>query len=140
MSKIYENYKKFKEKNPETLAIYKIGIFFILIDEDAKIIAELTGLKLTRLNNEIQKCGFPIASLPKYTRILNQQNINYEILESSENYEKIKNEENYINNIAVKSIIEKLKSIDVYGISPREAINIIEGLQKEINNATTSSK
>ena len=136
MSKIYESYKIFKEENPETLAIYKIGIFYVLIDADAKLISDITGLKLTQLNPDIVKCGFPIVSLPKYTNILNHKNIKYKILENKDKYKKIDDEENYINNIIVESIIEKIKNIDIYSITPRQALNIIEDFQEELNGTT----
>lgn len=109
-----------------------------MIDEDAKIISNLTGLKLTKLNNEIQKCGFPIVSIAKYTNILNHNNIKYKILENDDNYEEVPNEKDYINNITIKNIIEKIKNIDIYSINPRQALDIIEELQKEINDATST--
>ena len=54
MSKIYEKYLKLKsssnyEKN--TLYLFKSGIFFIFIDNDAKLASNLLNLKLVKLND-----------------------------------------------------------------------------------------
>ena len=53
MSKLYEryNYLKRMEANGEhTLYLFKSGIFFIFLQEDAKIASNLFHLKITQLN------------------------------------------------------------------------------------------
>ena len=68
MSKLYEAYKYCKKNNKEenTLFLFKVGVFYLFIDKDAVIASNILKLKLTKLNDTILKCGFPIASLNKY--------------------------------------------------------------------------
>ncbi len=50
MSKLYDIYSSLKSNEPKsdkTLYLFKSGIFFILIDEDAKIASKILNLKIT---------------------------------------------------------------------------------------------
>ena len=70
MSKLYDIYSSLKsnESNSDkTLYLFKSGIFFILIDEDAKIATKILNLKITFLTENVVKCGFPVSSLKKYS-------------------------------------------------------------------------
>ena len=82
MSKLYDKYRKLKTSEnhtPNTLYLFKTGLFFIFIDEDAKIISELLNLKLCNLNETIVKCGFPCNSLQKYLNLLKSTPYNISI-------------------------------------------------------------
>lgn len=60
MSKIYDKYLKLKSSNDyqeNTVYLFKSGIFFIFIEEDAKTMSQLLNLKLGKLNENIVKCG-----------------------------------------------------------------------------------
>lgn len=57
MSKLYEKYKVLKENNPEQLYLFKVGVFYIFLDEDAKMVSDALGLKCTHLNENIMKSG-----------------------------------------------------------------------------------
>ena len=70
MSKLVNCYKNLKSNDSSSLYLFKSGVFYIFLDEDAKIISNLLHLKLTNLNSEIQKCGFPANSLEKYLALL----------------------------------------------------------------------
>ena len=59
MSKLYNIYLEEKKKNRDILLLFKSGIFYIAIAEDAIKLSNLLHLKLTNLNDTIQKCGFP---------------------------------------------------------------------------------
>ena len=71
MSKLFDVYKRLKKEDSETLYLFKSGIFYIFLDEDAKTINKFYNLKLTYLNAEIVKCGFPLNSLQKYLYLFN---------------------------------------------------------------------
>lgn len=45
-----------------------MGAFYVFLDEDAKEISKQISLKLTKLNDDIVKCGFSINSLEKYIK------------------------------------------------------------------------
>ena len=70
MSKLVNCYKNLKSNDSSYLYLFKSWVFYIFLDEDAKIISNLLHLKLTNLNSEIQKCGFPANSLEKYIALL----------------------------------------------------------------------
>lgn len=65
MSKLYNQYVILKVNNPNKFFLFKSGIFFIFLDEDAKIMSKVLNLKLSNLNADILKCGFPENSLDK---------------------------------------------------------------------------
>jgi len=126
MSKLYDFYQINKIENPEKLILIKSGVFYLFLDEDAKSIHEILGLKLTPLNEKIYKCGFPILSLQKYENMLKANNIDYLItdLNSSETKQ---------NDVSEK-IIKDLMLLDINSLSPIEAINLLAKYQERLNN------
>ena len=89
MSKIYQKYlslKNSKNYTSHTMYLFKSGIFFIFIDEDAKIMSQILGLKLGKLNEEIVKCGFPIHSLEKYMQLLSSTPYHIEIVSTDSSF------------------------------------------------------
>ena len=53
MSKLYLEYKRKKDENKDKYYLFKSGLFYIFIDEDAKKINKITPLNITNLNNDI---------------------------------------------------------------------------------------
>lgn len=68
MSKLLKKYNELKKKNPDKIYVFKVGIFYNILNEDAKAVSKSIGLKLTDLSPDLIKCGFPIAKLDKYTQ------------------------------------------------------------------------
>ena len=125
MSKLYLEYIKRKKEDNSKYYLFKSGIFYIFIGEDAKKISKITPLNLTNLNKEIVKCGFPENSLDKYVNIFNNLNLDIVI----------------VNNISCdkkKSIndkvINKIKNIDINNITPVESLNILSVLKGMLVN------
>jgi len=125
MSKLYLEYIKRKKEDNSKYYLFKSGIFYIFIGEDAKKISKITPLNLTNLNKEIVKCGFPENSLDKYVNIFNNLNLDIVI----------------VNNISCdkkKSIndkvINKIKNIDINKITPVESLNILSVLKGMLVN------
>ena len=83
MSKLYEHYKNCKDTSPDKVILIKSGTFYVILDEDAKSINEKLGLKLTMLNENVVKCGFPIISFEKYEKMLIANSIDYLVTELS---------------------------------------------------------
>ena len=77
MSKLIKQYDELKRKNPNKIYIFEVGIFYNIFNEDAKIVSNAIGLKLTDLGPNIIKCGFPIAKLDKYTTLLKNKNLQF---------------------------------------------------------------
>ncbi|MDY2893267.1 MAG: hypothetical protein SOT41_05835 [Candidatus Faecisoma sp.] len=118
MSRLYKRYKNLKNKE-DIIYLFKVGMFYVILDDDAKIISKLLNLKLIPLNNEVNKCGFPINSLEKYEKILKENKVKYKIIED---YEENKD-------------LNKIKKYDINNITGIKALELISEL-KEIINGT----
>ena len=101
MSKLYLEYKRKKDENKDKYYLFKSGLFYIFIDEDAKKINKITPLNITNLNNDIVKCGFPSNSLDKYLDIFKNLGLDVEIVNRID--------ENENKDISTK-IIKKIKN------------------------------
>lgn len=51
--------KNVKTKILGKIYLFKSGIFYIALEEDATFLSELLGFKLTNFNETVMKCGFP---------------------------------------------------------------------------------
>ncbi len=122
MSRLYKRYKNLKNKE-DIIYLFKVGMFYVILDDDAKIISKLLNLKLIPLNNEVNKCGFPINSLEKYEKILKENKVKYKIIED---YEENKDLNKFIN---------KIKKYDINNITGIKALELISEL-KEIIDGT----
>lgn len=135
MSKLYEMYLKLKsnqKKKENTLYLFKSGIFFIFIDEDAKIASQLFHLKLTPLNEKVMKCGFPSNSITKYHHLFDQSPYQVKIV-STEN-QKEKSMKQYLLDEHAKEMIEKILTINIDSLSISEAYDFLYFLQKEFSS------
>lgn len=132
MSKLHSIYLKLKEQNPDTILLFKSGIFFIAIDKDALKLSELLGLKLTNLNDTTSKCGFPCASFEKYQNLFNTFNLDIKIIEVGKNtsYDLIE----YKQDKEIKELLELIKNVDKDNLSVSEAYQFIEDLKSKVNN------
>ena len=129
MSKLVKLYKQLKEKDSENLYLFKSGIFYIFLDKDAQKISNYLGLKLTNLNSDILKCGFPQNSLTKYITLLNSSPFTIKIVDNNSMFEysisdfTIQND--YLN------IFNQLSNINIENLSVKEAFELISDLQKK---------
>lgn len=126
MSKLYDNYLELKKKDNNSLYLFKSGMFYIFLDQDANLASKKLNLKLTMLNNSIVKCGFPINSLAKYTSILDENEIKYDIIDGCIVSSKTK----YIESERLQSYLDKLKKIDINKLSPIKAFEILSDLKE----------
>lgn len=135
MSKLYENYlflKNNDENSSNTLYLFKSGIFFIFLDDDAKIASRLLHLKLTCLTEKVVKCGFPISSLEKYKNLLDKTNYNIKIIDSSKHISYTTS--NYHIEDNIKQLLSKISNVDYNALSIKEAYQFIEEIQTSAQN------
>lgn len=130
MSKLYDQYIKLKNQKPKQLFLFKSGIFYIALDEDAKRLSEIFSFKITNLNENIIKCGFPKNRLEHYIHQLELLNISFEVIDSE--YAKIENYDDYLNNSSLKSITKDILKLDLNEISYKQAYEILEHLQEDL--------
>lgn len=125
MSKLYLEYKKRKDIDNSKYYLFKSGMFYIFIDEDAKNISNITALNLTNLNKDIVKCGFPYNCLEKYMRIFNNLGLEIVIIDNvfiSDNKD--------VND----KVIKKIKSINIDKLTPIKALIILNDLKEMLTN------
>ena len=70
MSKLYKSYQSLKLDNSNKIYLFKSGMFYISLQEDAKKLSDIFGFKITKLNEEVIKVGFPQNRLEYYTEKL----------------------------------------------------------------------
>ena len=123
MSKLYNKYLYLKKSDSTKCYLFKVGIFYIFLDEDAKLISKELGLKLTNLNEDIVKCGFPSSNISKYITLLDSANISYQIVD--ENLNSISTEKEYITDINSTTILNAIRKTDINKLSPINAFNML---------------
>ena len=69
MSRLYSIYESLKRKDNKTIYLFKSGVFYLALSDDAIYLSNKFNLKLTNLNDSIVKCGFPISSIDKYINV-----------------------------------------------------------------------
>ena len=128
MSKLYKRYLDLKGADANQLYLFKSGIFFIFLDSDAKLASNELELKLTKLNDTIVKCGFPISSFQKYSGILEERGFNFKVIDESLN--TVTSISNYLNNTNIVTYISKIKALDINKTSPIQAFNILSDFKE----------
>lgn len=125
MSKLLKEYNLLKTKDKNKIYIFKVGIFYNILNEDARLVSKEIGLKLTDLSPEIVKCGFPIAKLEKYTALLKQKNINFEV---------VANQAPINHNTSYDSIINYIKNINLDNTTCKQAFDLLYNIQQKLKN------
>lgn len=132
MSKLINIYKQLKQQDNETFYLFKSGIFYIFLDEDAKKISQEIDLKLTKLNDTFVKCGFPATAIDKYFNLLNSTPHKIKIIDNINN--QTFNFSDFVINESVQNLITKIKTVDINNLSVSEAYAFIEDLKKFVIN------
>lgn len=130
MSKLLNQYEELKKQDSNTIYLFHVGIFYNILNEDAKIVNEKLGLKITDLGPQIYKCGFPISQIEKYSSLLKKNNLKYKIIDNSQ----IKNTNDYLNNIEIKKILKSIIEIDFNNITFQQSFNLLLNIQKKLKN------
>ena len=130
MSKLYEKYKILKNQNNSKLYLFKSGIFYIFLDDDAVKMSKLLNLKLVNLNQEILKCGFPVKTSEKYLNLIKLNNYEVDIIDSKSDI--YYNSNDYIFNDMSKKFIKDISNIDYYNLSVSEAFELIKDIRTVI--------
>lgn len=132
MSKLYNTYVELKKQNSKSIYLFKNGIFFIALDEDAKTLSNLFHFKLTNFTPQIVKCGFPCSSFEKYSSLFKACNLDVKLIETDKNVSY--SLKDYSQNSCITGLLDSIKSIDINNLSVHEAYNFLEKLQREAQN------
>lgn len=129
MSKLYNSYMSLKKDNPEKIYLFKSGMFYISLQDDAEKLSEIFGFKITKLNENVNKAGFPISRLEYYTSKLKAIDaVDFEIVDS--NYGAIQNYNDYLNNSKLKCITDSVLKLDLDNTTFRQAFDFLANLKK----------
>lgn len=130
MSKLYNKYLELKKHDNKKYYLFKSGMFYLFIGEDANFVSGKLGLKITKLNDDINKCGFPVNALDKYLEKLKNSKIKFVIVDGETS---VINTNTYVNDNKINNFIVKLKTIDLNDISFKEAYNMLVNFRKVID-------
>lgn len=127
MSKLYNTYISLKKQDEQTIYLFKSGIFFIALDNDARILSNTFNFKLSNFTDTIVKCGFPCSSFYKYYTLFQSHNLNVKIIEPDDNTLYTVNE--YKQKEDVTELLDYISSIDINNLSVSKAYELIEDLK-----------
>lgn len=127
MSKLYNNYLELKKEENSYIYLFKSGIFYIALQEDAKILSQKFGLKLTNLSDTIIKCGFPSNSIEKYISLFTNNNIKFKIIDSKINTSFSPTE--YKQDTKTKELLNLINNTNPDLLSIKEAYSFIENIK-----------
>ncbi len=130
MSKLLKQYEELKRHNPNIIYLFRVGIFYNILNDDAKILNEKIGLKITDLGPHIFKCGFPISKVDKYVELLKKHNLKYKIIDNIPN----QNTNDYLNNIEIKKIVKRILEIDFNNINFQQSFNILLDIHQKLKS------
>ena len=132
MSKLYEKYKTLKqEKSSQILYLFRHGIFFIFLEDDARLVSQALGLKLGKLNDTVVKCGFPINSLDKYTVLLKNMGYTIEIIDNHTTSSF--SSTNYLQNEQLEKLMQDVIKVHINTLSVREAYELLHKIQQQFS-------
>ena len=136
MSKLYSKYLEQKALNPDILYLFKSGIFYMALNEDANRLSDALSLKVTNITDKLYKCCFPVSKSDYYFKTLESLNINYKIIDPSQNV--VLNYAEYKDNERFNSIITNLLKLDLNKTSYQDAYiiltNTVHNLKQILSN------
>ena len=104
-------YKNLKSQEPNLIYLFKTGIFYLFLDNDAKTVAPILNLKLTNLNQSTLKCRFPCSSYDKYSVLFKMHDLKIKIIETDNKI--MYNLKDYNANVMIRNLLESIKSINI---------------------------
>ncbi len=136
MSKLYSKYLEQKALNPNILYLFKSGIFYMALNDDANRLSDALSLRVTNITDKIYKCCFPVSKSDFYFKTLESLNIDYKIIDPSQNV--VLNYAEYKDNEKFNSIITNLIKLDLNKTSFQDAYiiltNTIHDLKQILEN------
>ena len=136
MSKLYSKYLEQKALNPNELYLFKSGIFYMALNEDANRLSDALSLKVTNITDKLYKCCFPVSKSDYYFKTLESLSINYKIIDTSQNV--VLNYAEYKDNERFNGIITNLLKLDLNKTSFQDAYiiltNTIHDLKQILEN------
>ncbi len=132
MSKLYKKYQELKKENQEKIYAFKSGIFYLFLDEDAKKLGPILGLKITNLNDKVIKCGFPVSTIQKYLTKFKTLPYEIELIEKIE--DKPIGKKEFTSLKKYETLTCEISKIDLNTLSVSQAFMFLDKIQKQAKN------
>lgn len=129
MGKLYDTYKNLKLCENNYIYLFKSGIFYILLADDAKRVSLSLGLKLTKFTDEVLKCGFPISAKDKYFQLLKNHNFDFKIIDNNTSYNICE----YTVKNGFQEMLDTILKVDTNNLSIKEAYEFIDKIKNMAN-------
>lgn len=129
-NKLYKKYLSLKIEDSSYFYIFKTANVYLIMSDDAQILAPLLNLELTNLNSIIPKCVFPVDSLNLYLSKLKNLNIKFKIVELPVdifNYELSK----CCSSNTINDVISNFLIINVDDLSISQSFELLRNLQSK---------
>ena len=134
---VLEKYYKYRIKYNDCLLFFKYGNFYELFDRDAYIIGKFFNYKISIISDNI-KCGFPVNKLDNIINILDNEHINYFIVDKDiykcfydNGYFDYDFNDNISNNIIRIDKINKYLNNNLFNDNINNILDNIEGIINE---------
>lgn len=128
-SKLYNKFLELKASDNTKIYLFKSGIFYLCLNEDATKLSEIFDFKITNLNDNVTKCGFPEKRLPYYSSLLEKLNIDFEIVELSS--QKSQDYPDSVNVTNFKTVVDQLITIDFDNLTFKQAFDVLYQLSQK---------
>ena len=137
-SKLYQRYISLKIEDNDAYYLFKSGIFYLFISEDAQVMSKMLDLKLSNLNPYIKKCGFPVNAAERYFKKIDELGIKVKVIDLSKM--TISTEMNkYLNVQQIMEIIDDFLKVNVEELSISQAFDLLEDLQNKLRELSTDT-
>ena len=105
--------KNIKQIHPEYIALIKIGKFYYSYGKDAYIISYIFNYKIKKVEENVCVCAFPVSITNKIISKLEENKINYLLIDRRNNYE-----------VDEKSNNKNLNKYDIFFEKAKKFINL----------------
>lgn len=126
MSKLLNLYSMLKKEDSNKLYLLKSGIFYIALEDDALTLSDLFNFKLTDLNANTIKCGFPVSKISYYSHLLNLNNVEFKIIDPNEPLVITTTHSSY------DQIIQEILNIDFNNLTFKDAFFKLQDFQTKL--------
>ena len=115
-----------KKEDSNKLYLLKSGIFYIALEDDALTLSDLFNFKLTDLNANTIKCGFPVSKISYYSHLLNLNNVEFKIIDPNEPLVITTTHSSY------DQIIQEILNIDFNNLTFKDAFFKLQDFQTKL--------
>ena len=95
------------------------------------MLSKALGLKITQLSDTLYKVGFPVSKIDKYTQLLEDKSIEFQIVDDNV---KIQNNDEYVKLVTTNKIVKKILDIDFNNTTCIQAFNLLHSIQNDLKN------